>query len=141
MWRLTLFTFHLVFGASAYLAGAVGAKSQSTSLIQASSQALWEPPSATGELPTFRPGMAAPSIQVGGGGKGQPHPQKSQDAEKSMSDTVGEMVEKTFEKTIEESIQETTLRDRTTDEPPNPKKRMWEEYTPKKESNQPRDEL
>ncbi|KAL8944184.1 MAG: hypothetical protein Q9216_000608 [Gyalolechia sp. 2 TL-2023] len=151
VWRFTLFTVHLVFGASAYLAGVVGANSRSTSLAQVSSQALSEPLSATGELPTFRSGMSAPSIRVGGGGKGQPPPPRPQAGQESMTVAVGEMAEKTSEKTFEktssgnsateQSDEETTLRERRTDEPPNPKKRMWEENTVAQEEMRPRDEL
>lgn len=141
---------HLVFGASASLAGAVGAKNPSIALTQASQEilsSLQEQPSATGGFPTFNPGMSAPSIQVGAGGKGQPPPQAPQGGPKSMSDAVGEMAEKTSEArassnaATEQPTQETTLRERGSDEPPNPKKRMWEENdTPQDESRQ-RDEL
>lgn len=64
-----------------------------------------------------------------------------------MSDEVGEMAEKTSEKTstrnsaTEQSDQGTTLRERRTDEPPNPRKRMWEENTVTQEAQRPRDEL
>ncbi|KAL8940779.1 MAG: hypothetical protein Q9211_002122 [Gyalolechia sp. 1 TL-2023] len=128
VWRLTLVTIRLVFGAFAYLAGVAGANNQSTALARASSQALSKPPSATGEIPKFRPGMSAPSIQVGGGGKGQPHPQRPQDGQRSISDAVGKMAEETLGNTstgnpaTKQSDQQTTLRERRTDEPPNPKK-------------------
>lgn len=98
-----------------------------------------EQPSATGEIPTFNPGMSAPSIQVGGGGKGQPPPHDPGDRVKSLSDTVGEMAEKGS--ASDHTDQGTVLRERGTDEPPNPKKRMWEEPTATQEGSRPRDEL
>ena len=148
--RITIFIVHLVFGAFTFLAGAVGANSKSTALNQVSSQVLSTlqgPPSATGELPTFDTGMSAPSIHVGGGGKGQPPPQKPQEIPHKLSDTVGEMAEKTSQASTsgspsaEQSSEETKLRERGPDELPNPKKRMWEENIASQEECQPRDEL
>lgn len=128
----------------------MGAKNQSTALTQASQRvlsSLQEQPSATDELPTFITGMSAPTIQVGGGGKGQPAPQQTQDGQKSLSDTVGEMAEEASEVTsgsktpAQHTDQATTLRDRRPDEPPNAKKRMWEENTVAQEEDRLRDEL
>lgn len=128
----------------------MGARNQSTALTQASQKVLsnlQEHPIATGELPTFKSGMSAPTIQVGAGGKGQPAPQRPLDGQQSMSDTVGEIAEKVTEVTSEsysgaqQSEQTTTLRERGPDERPNPKKRMWEENTAAQEENRPRDEL
>ncbi|KAL8702379.1 MAG: hypothetical protein Q9201_004445 [Fulgogasparrea decipioides] len=155
VWRLAVSVIRLSFGTSAAIAGALGARNQSTAINQVSqrlSSTLLEQPSATGELPTFNIGMPAPSIQVGGGGKGQPPPQKpqqtSQDAGKSLSDTVGEMAEKALDKALSSSsassaepAQETVLRERGMDEPPNTKKRMWEENTVTQEGATPGDEL
>lgn len=64
-----------------------------------------------------------------------------------MSEKVGEMAEKTSEAassshpTQGDSVQETVLRERESDEPPNPKKRMWEEDTSGKGDTRARDEL
>ncbi|KAL8643026.1 MAG: hypothetical protein Q9228_000371 [Teloschistes exilis] len=101
--------------------------------------------SDTCKLPTFQSGMPAPSIRVGGGGKGQPHPRQDEDI--SLSEKVGEMAEKTSEAassshpTQGNSVQETVLRERESDEPPNPRKRMWEEDTSGKGDTRARDEL
>lgn len=104
-------------------------------------------PSASEGIPTFNTGMSAPSIQVGGGGKGQPPSQSPPDLQKTMSETVGETAEKTSEVTassssvIDQNHQGTTLREREPDERPNPKKRMWEERPAAKQEDHLRDEL
>lgn len=137
----------LVFGASASLAGAFGGPNQSIALTVASQKvlsSLQEHPVATDELPTFKSGMSAPTIQVGAGGKGQPAPLRPLDGKQSMSDTVGEMAERVSgvsNSGAQQSEQATTLRERGPDELQNPKKRMWEENTAAQEENQPRDEL
>ncbi|KAL8975496.1 MAG: hypothetical protein Q9197_000286 [Variospora fuerteventurae] len=149
LWRFTSFTIRLLYSASAFLAAAVGAKNQSTSIIQASQQIKWnlqEQPTGTEAIPTFNRGMTAPSIHVGGGGKGQPPQQTPQKEQQSMSDAIGKMAEKASEVTVasgkgvEQKEQGTTLRERASDEPPNPKKRMFEENTIGQEQNL-RDEL
>ncbi|KAL9014927.1 MAG: hypothetical protein Q9173_000432 [Seirophora scorigena] len=136
LWRLTSFAIRFVHGASGFLAAAVGAKSQGTSIVQASQRItsnLQEQPTATEAIPTINRGMTAPSIGVGGGGKGQPRPQPAQKEQQSMSDIVAEMAEKASEVGVssgtgmEQNEQGTTLRERGSDEPPNPKKRMLEE--------------
>ena len=63
-----------------------------------------------------------------------------------MSDAVGEMAEKESGTTLSGSSAEaepqgTVLKERASDEPPNPKKRMWEETTAAQEDSRPRDEL
>ena len=94
--------------------------------------------------------------------------QPSRIEDKSLSDQVGEMAEQSqmaeqSEKdeqsqteeqsqkeehtqpediaTLEEERQGTVLRERREDEPPNPKKRMWEEPIDRSRENAPRDEL
>lgn len=63
-----------------------------------------------------------------------------------MSDAIGKMAEKASEVTVasgkgvEQNEQGTTLRERASDEPPNPKKRMFEENTIGQEQNL-RDEI
>lgn len=84
--------------------------------------------------------MPARSVGVGGGGKGaspqQPGPGGDDDShsdKKSLSDEVGEMAEgsrdgyEPAEQRPEEAGSGTVLRERASDEPRNPKKRMWEE--------------
>ncbi|KAL8728613.1 MAG: hypothetical protein Q9166_005266 [cf. Caloplaca sp. 2 TL-2023] len=150
LWRAATSIIRLFLGASAFVFGAVGAKNQSITLNQAFEQVFSTPhgpPSATGEIPTFNIGMSAPSIHVGGGGKGQPPPQKPQDGYRIISDEVGEMAQKTSETTSSSSSstvrgnQGTVLRQRAPDEHPNPKKRMWKETAAVQGDSRPRDEL
>ncbi|KAL8914019.1 MAG: hypothetical protein Q9171_001270 [Xanthocarpia ochracea] len=149
VWRVGVFAIQILLGAFASTAGILGATKQSTALGQASVQVSAtssEPPSAVGEIPKFSPGMAAPFVHVGGGGRGQPPPQKPQDERKTMSDAVGEMAEKESATTssgssAEAEPQSTVLKERAPDEPPNPKKRMWEENTAAQGDSRPRDEL
>ncbi|KAL8948134.1 MAG: hypothetical protein Q9222_005658 [Ikaeria aurantiellina] len=152
-WRVVYFAAHLALGLSASVARYTSAGNQSTAItnpLQHSKFTLHEHPSAKGDLPKFSSGMSAPSIQVGGGGRGQPAPQAAnslEDKEKSISDTVGEMAEKTLDATAtsssapEQTRQETMLRERKADEAPNPKKRMWEEKVATAEEQRSRDEL
>ncbi|KAL8660979.1 MAG: hypothetical protein Q9202_006049 [Teloschistes flavicans] len=130
------------------IAGALGAKNQRVVTNSASHpvpSAPLEQLSPTGKLPTFQSGMSAPSIHVGGGGKGRPPPRRDEDT--SMLEKVGEMVGKTSEAassshpTQSSSVQETILRERESDEPPNPKKRMWEEDTSGTGDTRVKDEL
>ena len=76
--------------------------------------------------------------------------QPSRTEAKSLSDQVGEMVEQSQREdniqsenkpASEEERQGTVLRERREDEPPNPKKRMWEEPIDRSQDNLPRDEL
>ena len=96
--------------------------------------------------------MPAPSIGVGGGGKGgnlQQPAKENGSGGKSLSDEVGEMAEQSREgKGHTEPPQDagsgTVLRERRTEEPPNPKKRTWEEPSSPPASEQQeriRDEL
>ncbi|KAL8905323.1 MAG: hypothetical protein Q9207_002714 [Kuettlingeria erythrocarpa] len=149
LWRFSAFILRLFLGASASLAGAVGAKSHSTALTQVPRKVLSSLQvhrTATDELPTFKSGMAAPTIQVGGGGRGQPAPQRPPDGQQRLSATVGEMAEKAAGVTSEsnpgaqQTEQAPKLRERGPDEPANPKKRMWEESTSAQQES-PRNEL
>lgn len=155
LWRLSLFAVQLLVGSLSAVAGTVGAKNQSRTLSQASENiatSLAQKPTGTGKIPTFRPNSpAAPSVNVGAGGQGakmQQPEQPPQEEDKSLSDQVVEMSEKSQkeqrikpEKTVnaEAERQGTVLIERRDDEPPNPKKRMWEE--PIDRSQGPRDEL
>lgn len=146
MWRLTS-AFVNVFIA---ILGAAGATKQSAALSNASEQVstslIVQPSATTGGIPTFKAAMSAPSINVGGGGKGQAPPHAPQDEGKSLSEEVGKMagaVQKAEEAKVESSQpapQGTVLRERRSDELPNPKKRMWEE-APQPEEARQRDEL
>ena len=114
-------------------------------------------PSATGRGYTRNPGMPAASVRVGSGGEG------ARRAQGDPVEEVGRMAEqarrrergqepqersKTQQKDqgMEEAEPpeaqegETELREREDDEPPNPKKRMWEEPLPE-HSEMAKDEL
>ena len=135
------------------------------------STSLAQKPTGTGKIPTFRPDSSAPSIHVGAGGQGakmQQPEQPSRIEEKSLSDQVGKMAEQSQREeqslkeeqtqkgeqtqkdehtepedtaTLEGERQGTVLRERREDEPPNPKKRMWEEPIDRSREDAPRDEL
>ncbi|KAL8700108.1 MAG: hypothetical protein Q9224_001109 [Gallowayella concinna] len=149
LWRTAITIINLFLGPFAFLLRALGAKIQSVAPTQASgrvSSTLSEQPTASGGIPTFDIGMSAPSIQVGGGGKGQPPPQQRQDTHRTVSKDVGEMAKKTSEisqtsSTSAPKTEAAVLRDRAPDEPPNPKKRMWEENADTQEYFPQRDEL
>lgn len=92
--------------------------------------------------------MAAPSIHAGAGGYGAkagPADRFNRPQEKLISDHVGEMAEEKKvegQQSVDVQNQETVLRDRRADEPPNPKKRMWEEpVADPHPGGNPRDEL
>lgn len=159
LWRLSLFAVQLLVGSLSAVAGTVGAKNQSSALSHASegiATSLAQKPTGTGKIPTFRPNSPAPSVKVGAGGQGakmqqpeQPE-QPSQEKDKSLSDEVGEMAEQSQkeqhiqpEKIVhtEGEGQGTVLRERREDEPPNPKKRVWEEPIDRSQGKAPRDEL
>ncbi|MCJ1437547.1 hypothetical protein MMC27_006934 [Xylographa pallens] len=161
-WMLSLVTlfFQVSIGAFLNLAGAFGGSSQSSALSSISTQissstSLIIKPSATGKSPQFRADMSAPYINVGAGGKdkrlegSEPNSQN----EGSLSDKVGQMAEDSRQgeqpsQPEGEALhsagadQDTVLRERTADEPPNPKKRMFEEPpVPTAEGERVRDEL
>lgn len=151
MWQAAVFIIQLFLGTFASAIGILGATKQSTTLDQAwvhISATSSEQPIAAGQIPTFPAGMSAPFIRVGGGGKGQPPPQKPQDERQTMSAAVGEMAEKdsgaisSGTLAAAEGSEGTVLRERAPDEPPNPKKRVWEENAAHQgDSSRPRDEL
>ena len=156
LWRLSLFSVQLLVGSLSAVAGIVGAENQSVSLSEASgsiSTSLAQKPTGTGKIPTFKPNSPAPSVHVGAGGQGakmQQPEQPSRIKEQSLSNQVGEMAEKSQKEehtqpentaTGEGEQQGTVLRERRDDEPPNPKKRMFEEPIDRSGENHPRDEL
>ena len=154
LWGVAASIVQVLFGSLAAVSGAVGAKNRSTALSQAS-ESLGTSVLGTGRragIPTFPPGMAAPAVKVGGGGYGakaqnaQPQQPGGSGGESSMSDQVGEMVEKgqqAGDRKAEQPQEGTVLRERTAEDgPPNPKKRMWEEPGGDVSQEQkPRDEL
>lgn len=146
----------LLVGSLSAVAGTVGAKNQSSALSQASESiatSVAQKPTGTGKIPTFRPNSPAPSVNAGAGGQGakmqQPEQPSGKD-DKSLVDQVGEMAEQSQKEehtqpeitaAAEGEPQGTVLRDRREDEPPNPKKRMWEEHIDRSREKAPRDEL
>ena len=145
-----VFNTRILLAALASVAGSVGRAKQSSVISEFSqriSKSVIVEPSETGGFPIFSPNMAAPSIPVGAGGRGtkplQPE-QSSQNLDTSISDQVGEIAkasEKVTER-AETTPAETTLKERSNDEPPNPKKRMWEDNTSgSTQTSHPRDEL
>jgi protein transport protein SEC20 len=75
-------------------------------------------------------GQPAPSIQVGGGGKGGPASSHQASAE-NMSEKIGKMIDDSGDVPIddegEEGIRDGTMNGEEAEDQPNPKKRMWEE--------------
>lgn len=149
IWRLIVSLIRISFGSLAIFSSAV--RSQTTNTVSTS---LIIKPSATGGPPRFhRPGMSAPSIPVGAGGAGakdqQDRPPQVQD--KPLSEAIGQMAEESRHQQGDQSTNRasqqqqqqqqninsastapphgTILRERRSDEAPNPKKRMWEENT------------
>lgn len=137
--------------------GAVGGASQSSALSKVSeriSTSLIVQPSATEGIPKFHPSMSAPKLAVGGGGAGAKDQQyKAPHAGSQIkTEEVGEMAEGSRESSEQdksatewrepEPQQETVLRERRSDEPPNPKKRIWEgDPNPPAQKDAVRDEL
>lgn len=146
---------HVILSLLASIAGSIGGVQQSNVISQPSariSKILAVNPSATGEFSTLQPNMPTPSVAVGAGGNGVKATQVEQASQKSdtrLSDQVGDMAESAQTDTTQsegtastEDHQGTVLEERSSDEPPNPKKRMWEErkIEPIHETR-PRDEL
>ena len=150
-----IFSTQVILSLFATVVGSLGAAKQSEALLETSeriSTSLIVKPSATGDFPRYQPNMPAPSVAVGAGGSGAKAPQpgvESSSAEQSLSEQVGQMAEQSQEgqraptASSENASQETVLRERNNDEPPNPKKRMWEERPPEapREGVPARDEL
>ncbi len=100
-------------------------------------------PVASGARPTWASNRPAAYVPVGakGGGWGIPQPQETPEADsrkggRSTMDQIAEMIE---EKDAQQDREESVLLERTENDPPNPKKRMYEqenEHAPQK-----RDEL
>lgn len=157
IWRLTISLIQVSFGVLAAIVGATGGASQSSALSavsESTSTCLIVQPSATGRIPKFHSKMSAPTIAVGGGGAGAKDQQYNPSrAAGILTEQVGKMVEasRESEKHGKEAVtndatqaegQGTVLRERNSDEPPNPKKRMWEENTdPLAQGDRARDEL
>ena len=145
-----VFNTQVLLGVLASVAGSIRGAKQSSVISEASqriSKSLIAEPSETGRFPNFSSNMPAPPIPVGAGGRStkslQPE-QSPQNLDKNLSDEVGEMAEasKKATETAETTSAETTLKERSADEPPNPKKRMWEDSTNGlSQASHPRDEL
>lgn len=149
LWNSTFALAHALVGASAAIIGTLHSASQSRAVSEPSASLIIKP-SATGGIPKFSIEMSAPSINVGGGGSGAKDMQhKAAKPEgKSVTEDIDKMAEVNREEaqgreaSRESSQGGTILRERNSDEPPNPKKRMWEEGSNSPhQGDQPRDEL
>lgn len=141
------------FSTFAGLVGGSGSRAAVSKVGDKLSTSLIVKPSATGGIPRFSKVMAAPSIAVGGGGKGGNAPPGNQvpPGHGSVLDQIGKIIDdgqgegKTASGGSEqasEANQGTVLRERSEDERPNPKKRMFEEPTVGREQGERvRDEL
>ena len=149
VWSLIVFNTQVLLGLLASVAGSVGGAKQNSLISEASqrfSKGLIVEPSETGRFPDFSPNMPAPSILVGAGESETKSLQREQSLQKSddsLSDQVGKMAEASEKatETAERASAKTTLMERSTDEPPNPKKRMWEDSTSGSAQVSHRDEL
>ncbi|KAL8791541.1 MAG: hypothetical protein Q9195_005869 [Heterodermia aff. obscurata] len=150
IWSLMVFNSEVLLSVLASLAGSVERTKQSSVISDASqriSKSLTVEPNKIGVFPKISSNMPAPSIPGGArdsGTKSLQPDQSPNNLDKSLSDQVGEIAEASEKatETAESTSAETTLKERSTDEPPNPKKRMWEDSasgsTP---ASHPRDEL
>lgn len=173
IWKLVISLIRISIGSLALFSST--AQSQAISSLSTSTSLIIKP-SATGGPPRFyHSGRSAPSIAVGAGGAGakdrEYRPPPPQGSNRPLSETIGEMAEQSHhqqegaqdgkEATQQQEQQEqsvesvvtasphgtgTVLRERRSDEPPNPKKRMWEENAgtdaaSKDSESAPRDEL
>jgi len=89
-------------------------------------------------------GQAAPSIKVGGGGKGRPGPSQGNSpvAGENMSEKIGKIIDESGEAPAEDENEEGAIDDvMETHGQPNPKKRMWEENESVQAAETTKDEL
>ncbi len=96
-------------------------------------------PMASGARPTWASNRPAAYVPIGakGGGWGIPQPQETPetDSKKGVRSTIDQIGEMTEEKEPQQDREETVLQERTENDPPNPKKRMYEQkhnHTPQK---------
>jgi len=155
LWLPIKLVWKLSVGLLASVGVVGGAASQSSpNVVGGRGTSLVVQPSATGGIPRFSRGMSAPSIVVGGGGRGAPGPpsnQPSRSAEGSLSEQVGRMAEESQENQqggvrqggSEDCVEKKNEEGHTRQEQPrNPKKRMWEEdVEAKKFEERKKDEL
>lgn len=142
-----------VFSAFVSAVGGSGSSAAVSRVGDKISTSLIVKPSATGGIPRFSQVMAAPSIAVGGGGKGGQAPQGNQvpSGDGSVLDQIGKMIDESHEEgetgrgaseQASEADRGTILRARNEDERPNPKKRMFEEPSVERgQGDRVRDEL
>lgn len=91
-------------------------------------------------------GASAPTVSVGGGGKGAPmrgSPQPGQGSEESVSEQVGRIIDESQDdQTVPESLTGDATEGEEAGTQKNPKKRMWEEDKEiAKEAQRKKDEL
>ncbi|KAI9720358.1 MAG: hypothetical protein M1812_002863 [Candelaria pacifica] len=114
--------------------GLLGSKSFGQNLGSPSSTSLIIKPSATGGFPRFSMASQAPSVVVGGGGRGGPAADPSHtplNDESKVSEVVGNLAEESRQKQEngQPQVIDPSKDQEATNEhiPRNPKKRMWEE--------------
>ena len=157
MFRFVSVILQISITAFAGSVGAIGGSSGQDSalsnhvseIISSASTSLIVKPSASGGFPKIQKDMPAPSIAAGSGGEGaKAPPRDEQDGPKggSVLEKIGEMIDETRQdnehasgESEKENLgnEETVLRERTEDEAPNRKKRMFEEQ----DGQRVRDEL
>ena len=140
MFRFITTIINIIISTFAALLGSVGTSGQASE-HQLSRSLIIKPSAKSGSgFPRFSGrDMPAMSIAAGGGGTGAKAPpsvgQDKQDTSKgeSLLDKVGKMVEESREEDegpsrgSRHADESTVLRERSEEEPPNPKKRMFEE--------------
>ena len=89
------------------------------------------------------PGQKAPTIKVGGGGKGGPMSAISTPQGDSVSEKVGKIIDESGHAQVEdEGLSGEAVEEDEVENQPNPKKRMWEEEKEEaKEAEREKDEL
>lgn len=93
-------------------------------------------------------GMRAPSVNVGGGGRGAPmrptdEPRRSvpESSGESVSEQVGRIIDESQNEPVPDQVQAEGNIEELNEDKPNPKKRMWEEEKEAAKEEQRKDEL
>ncbi len=154
VWLPIKLSWRLVVGLLSSIGIVGGATSQSSSTVVAGTgTSLIVQPSATGGIPRFSQRMSAPSIAVGGGGRGAPGSQPDQPSNSeggSMAEQIGDMAEDSqklqqvgVKQEGSDAGKDTKVEEQHRQEQPrNPKKRMWDENVEaKKYEERQKDEL
>ena len=149
--QISITAFAGLVGATSGSSGQRPALSQHASgSISSASTSLIIKPSASGGFPKIQKNMPAPSVAAGSGGEGAKVPPRDEQGGSeggSILDKIGEMIDQTKQdsapaieehETAKDGLEETILRERSEEDPPNRKKRMFKEPD---EGERVRDEL